>query len=395
MEFHFKPTHLENILTRIREEHPNRVGQEVELGQSILNQVKDKLKLCPYDKLSELAYKFGTKEIKACLELLCTSSDDKITDKSSKVLLIRPRNQIIVRGWFKLIKKYPHDLLENTLKTLISIKNFKVLLNHKKVSPHIPEWFMSDKLVRGLIKTYQKKDQVKNFDTYLSENYIENDYGLRKTAWRWFLCICSQKSLRKELPIKVYNEFTDSSNAGYLKRFCQHYLNTLPVMNLWDDRITTLIYNRFGAPFASKKLIKMETTFWSKVSEEATAQFNKWIMLRHIKSFFEGERADFWEIFVKSDHILQIKEILSGQGFLLEFGKFGIVEFKKVGNAAYVYPISIFKNYWNRNHLNEGRPEDYKDMNATITIPGWNGRIIHRENWQGKTQTLINTLLRM
>ncbi len=27
-------------------------------------------------------------------------------------------------------------------------------------------------------------------------------------------------------------------------------------MNLWDDRIATLIYNRFGAPFASKKLIK-------------------------------------------------------------------------------------------------------------------------------------------
>ncbi len=395
MDFNFKPTQLESILIQIREEHPNRAGQEVELGQSILSQIRGKLKLCPYEKLSELAFKFDSKEIKACLELLCTNTDEEIKDKSSKILLLRPRNQIILRGWLKLIKRYPHDLLENTLKNLISIKTFKVLLNHKKTSPHIPEWFMSDKLVRGLIKTYQKKDQFKNFDTYLSENYIENDYGLRKTAWRWFLCIYSQKNLRKEFPIRVYNEFTDTSNAGYLKQFCQHYLNTLPTMNLWDDRIATLIYNRFGAPFASKKLIKMETTFWSKVSEEATSQFNKWIMLHHIASFFEGERADFWKTFVKSDHVRQVKEILSGQGFLLEFGKFGIVEFKKVGNAAYVYPISVFKKYWSRSHLNEGRPEDYKDMNATITIPGWNGRIIHRKNWQDKTQTLINTLLRM
>lgn len=394
MKFHFQPKHLENVLSRIREEHPNRSGQEIKIGQSIISKVTEQLKLCSYEKLSELAYSFDSIEIKACLEILCKSTSDEIRDKASKVLLIRPRNQIALSGWFKLVKLYPHDLLESILKNLIAVKNFKLLLNHKKISPDIAEWFMSDKLVKGLIKSYQKKDNFKNFDTYLSDNFIEYEHGLRRTAWRWFLCTCSPKSLKKELPIRVYNEYTDTANAGYLKQFCQHYLNKLPTTNLWDEKIVTLIYNRFGAPFASKKLIKMETTFWSKVSEKATAQFNKWIMLHHIESFFEGERADFWKIFVKSDHVLQVKEILSGQGFLLEFGKFGVVEFKKVGNAAYVYAAPVFKNYWNRNHLNEGKPEDYKDMNATISIPGWNGRIIHRENWQVKTQTLINTLLR-
>ncbi|MFH2060482.1 MAG: hypothetical protein ABIJ59_16485 [Pseudomonadota bacterium] len=395
MEFNFKPLHLENILTRIREEHPNRSGKEIILEKSVLNQVKEKLKQCPNEKLSELAFKFDSIEIKACLELVCSSTDDEINDKASKVLLIRPRNQIILKGWFKLIKKYPHYLLENTLKNLISIKSFKVLLDNKNISPHITEWFMSDKLVRGLIKKYQKKDQHKNFDAYLSENQIENDYGLRKTAWRWFLCICSQKSLKKELPIRVFNEYTDTTNAGYLKQFCQHYLNILPDMKLWDNQIVSLIYNRFGAPFTSKKLIETEATFWNKVSEDAIRQFNKWIMLHHIESFFEGERADFWKIYVTSDHVLQVKEILSGQGFLIDFGKFGVVEFKKVGNAAYVYPNSIFRQFWKRSNVSDGRPEDYKSINETITLSGWNGRIIHHETWEIKTQPIINNLLRM
>lgn len=395
MEFNFKPLHLENILTRIREEHPNRSGKEIILEESVLNQVKEKLKQCPNEKLSELAFKFDSKEIKACLELLCSSTDDEINDKASKVLLIRPRNQIILRGWFKLIKRYPHDLLENTLKNLISVKSFKVLLDSKNISPHITEWFMSDKLVRGLIKKYQKKDQYKNFDAYLSESHIENDYGLWKIAWRWFLCICSQNSLKKELPVRVFNEYTDATNAGYLKQFFQHYLNILPDIKLWDNQIVSLIYNRFGAPFTSKKLIETETTFWSKVSEDAIRQFNKWIMLHHIESFFEGERADFWKIYVTSDHVLQVKEILSGQGFLIDFDKFGVVEFKKVGNAAYVYPNSIFKQFWKRRNVSDGRPEDYKSINETITLSGWNGRIIHRENWEMKTQPIINNLLRM
>jgi hypothetical protein len=395
MDFHFQPKLLEDVLARIRKEHPNRLGQDIEIGQSIIGQVTERIKLCPQDKLSELAYSFDLREINACLEILCKSGSDEIKDKSSKILLIRPRNQVIQKGWFKLVKMYPHELLESTLKNLIAIKKFKILLNHKKISPDITEWFMSDKLVNGLIKTYQKKDKVNNFDTYLSDNFIEYEHGLRRTAWRLFLCTCSSKSLKKELPKRIYDEYIDATNAAYLKKFCQHYLNTLPKISLWDEKIITLIYNRFGAPFASKKLIRMETTFWSKISEEATAQFNKWIMLHHIESFFEGERADFWKIFVQSDHVLKVKEILSGQGFLLEFGNFGIIEFKKVGNAAYVYPASVFKNYWNRNHLNEGRPEDYKDINATISIPGWNGRIIHRENWQVKTKKLINTLLGM
>lgn len=394
MEFNFKPLHLEKILTRIREEHPNRSGKEIILEESVLNQVKEKLKQCPNEKLSELAFKFDSKEIKVCLELLCSSTDDEINNKASKVLLIRPRNQIILRGWFKLIKKYPHDLLENTLKNLISIKSFKVLLDNKNISPHITEWFMSDKLVRGLIKKYQKKDQYKNFDAYLSESHIENDYGLWKTAWRWFLCICSKNSLKKELPVRVFNEYTDATNAGYLKRFCQHYLNILPDIKLWDNQIASLIYSSFGAPFTSKKLIETETTFWSKVSEDAIRQFNKWIMLHHIESFFEGERADFWKIYVSSDHVLQVKEILSGQGFLIDFGKFGVVEFKKVGNAAYVYPNSIFKQFWKRSNVSDGKPEDYKSINETITLSDWNGRIIHRENWEYKTQPIINSLLR-
>lgn len=395
MDLIFKPTKIERVLNQIREEHPNRLGQDITIGQSLLNEITEQLRLCPYENLSGLAYKLESKEIKACLEILCKNIDDEIKSKASKILLIRPKSQILLKGWFKLIKNYPHDLLENTLRNLIAIKDFKVLLNHKEISSNVPEWFMNDKLVKGIIKIYQKNDLYKNFDSYLSENYIEKDYGLRKTAWRWFLCTCSSKNIQKELSDRIYDEYTDTTNAGWLKQFCQHYLNTLPEMNMWDERIITLIHKRFGTPFASKKLVKIETFFWNKVSEEAAVQFNKWIMLHHIESFFEGERAEFWKNFVKSDNVRQVKEILSGQGFLLEFGNFGVVEFKKVGNAAYVYPVSVFRSYWKLSHLNEGKPEDYKDMSATISIPGWNGRIIHRGNWQYKAQTLIDTLIRM
>lgn len=49
MKFHFQPKHLENVLSRIREEHPNRSGQEIKIGQSIISKVTEQLKLCSYE----------------------------------------------------------------------------------------------------------------------------------------------------------------------------------------------------------------------------------------------------------------------------------------------------------------------------------------------------------
>ena len=386
---------LTEVLKRVREEHPVRGHFEVDLSKSVLEEVRESLASCSLNEIPRLAHGFDLKRILACLEILVNDRQDEIAEKAAKVLRVRPRDQVIYRGWFKLINSYRHELLEQTLRDLISHKGFSVLEASDKVSERAPFWFVSTLLVQGIVRDYERTEKKSNLDNYLQSNLLEPEQGVFREAWRQLLKKGSPKSLLKEDPQRILVEYRKVDNAPLISEFCQHYLMALKSRESWDDHILEFIRKKFSEPLLEGPKDGLETPFWKKISEPVKQEYRTWLMLQQVEEFFEGERAAFWKGFVELGRIRRVREILGGDGFMLDFFRFGIIEFKHVGNAAYVYPREIFDFYWNQARY-KGHPSLFKDKERTLRHQAyrtWDGRIIHRENWKYETRKMINRLL--
>ncbi|MFC1515802.1 hypothetical protein ACFL7E_03485 [Thermodesulfobacteriota bacterium] len=386
---------LESALQQVRETHPFRGSAADEIAHSLIEEVREKLETCPSAHLQELAFKFNTRELLACLEILVHDQDEEVARKASSVLKLRPRDQIILRGWFKLVTYYPHDLLENTLKELITSRGFGPLERNAKISDRIAYWLVSDNLSEGVFRDYNSTGKDMVLDEYLSNNFLASEDGLYNDIWRRLLTKGSLVLIKKEEYSRILLEFKKISNASHLPSFGQHYLNTLKTKYMWDEPVLEFIESKFGSPSDKDRETAIETPFWRKVSDSARQEFRTWLMLRLIQDFFEGERADFWEKYVQGNLVKRVKEILQGDGFMIDFGHFGVIEFKHVGNAAYIYPEKVFDQYW----MNSARwysPGDFKDKYKTVrhgAYPRWDGRVIHGQHWQSNTSEIIGRLL--
>ncbi|NQT55265.1 MAG: hypothetical protein HQ551_03455 [Desulfobacteraceae bacterium] len=387
---------LESALQEVRNAHPFRGNAIDQIYSSLIDKVREKLESCPFDNLSELAFTFNIREILACLEILANDRNVETIQKAAHILKLRPRKQVVLRGWFKLVSLYPHDLLERTLRDLITAKGFGPLEKNSKISSRIAYWFVSVSLSEGVFRDYKNASANKILDEYLSDNLLMAEDGLYHDVWRRLLTKGIAKLIKKEDCSRILSEFNKVSNATYLPWFGQHYLNALKTRDIWDEPVLELIERRFGSPSDKDRKSAIETPFWGKVSDPAKQEFRTWLMLRLIQDFFEGERADFWEKYVQANLVKRVKEILHRDGFMIDFGHFGVIEFKYVGNAAYIYPANVFAQYW----VNSGRwynPGDFKDKYKTVkhgSHPGWDGRIIHRDHWQSNTSKIIGRLLR-
>ena len=112
--------------------------------------------------------------------------------------------------------------------------------------------------------------------------------------------------------------------------------------------------------------------------------------------FFEGDRAEFWRSYVNSAKVQDVNKILAGEGFMLNFGHFGVIEFKNVGNAAYIYPSDVFNKFWKSANFGTNSPSHFKDGTKTVRskkLPTWDGRIIHHTGWQDTAKERIDILM--
>ena len=141
---------LDEVLLRVREEHPVRSsGSLVEVENSLLEQVRRQLEECTWEGLPTLAASFDSRQLMACLELVVSERQGEVAAKAVSLLNLRPRSQVLYRGWFRLVIHYPHGALEQLLRGLAQSKGLTILEQSEKVSnrvscvafgPLIVEW---------------------------------------------------------------------------------------------------------------------------------------------------------------------------------------------------------------------------------------------------------------
>ena len=395
MRIEVRTSRLDEVLQRIRQMHPIRGNAGLDVSASLLDEVLEKLTACSFKDLRNLAFSFDHRRILACLEILVTYRKDDLAKKAAQVLSLRPRDQVILRGWFKLVRHYPHDLLEETLRELLGGKGLEFLEKRTNVSSRVAYWFISSDLAAGILRDYTNVGGYDGLDGYLTDNLLKDEDGLYEEVWRRLLMKGDATSIKKETPERILDEFADVMNAPHVPSFGQHYLNALESKRNWDEPILDFIVEKFGVPSHRAQDAGVETEFWRGVSGPAKHDFRTWHNLRRIEAFFEGKRADFWRRYVEVDKVRRVNEILNGKGFMLDFGSFGVVEFKDIGNAAYVYPRGVFKTFWDQAHRWD-YPSMFKKKRKTLRhedYPWWDGRIFHMRGWQSRTAQIINRLL--
>lgn len=387
---------IDAVLDELRQKHPilRRRGT-VSMDETIIELVRKQLQQCSWDNLWSIAATFDVRKLLACFEIVVSDREGDVAEKAAEIIKQRPRDRFIEQGWFRLVVLYPHPLLEKLVKKLIEERGFKVLEQNKKVSDRVPRWFISTSLSAGVLDDYEQEDH-ENLSSFLSVNFLNEEHGLYKAVWREMLSKGSAASIKKESAKKVLEEFKKPENAQYLEEFCSNYLNQLKTIQNWTPNILEFIENKFGSPEPPDPNEPIETPFWKKILPPVKQEFRQWQMLREIQSFFEGERANFWRKYVEKGLINQVTRMSGVGGFMLDFGHFGVIEFKSVGNAAYVYPRDVFKSFWLLADYSTN-PGYYKDRTKTIRhrhYPFWDGRIIHGGGWQDDTDKKINSLLK-
>lgn len=392
----FYPTRLTEVLATVRESHTVRRGDVLDIGKSVVDEVREILSQTEIANLNKIIFQFDFKRLLACIEIVSVDREGSIAEKAAHAVRLRPKESMIPIAWFKLVKNYPHPLLEFLLNDLIKEKGVMALEKNPNISNHAARWIMANDLPRGILEDYRTISENPDFDEYLKDHFLKEKESLYKVAWQNLLIKGAGADLRKQKPSRILYIIDNEIKSSNSIQMGRNYLNMLRTQSKWDESILIYINKKWDRPIIESPTSISENRFWKDVSLKAREEFHSWLMLREIDEFFEGERADFWRIYVKQAKMLDVRKILEGNGFLMTFRTFGVIEFKNVGNAAYIYPLKVFNEY--KRHGNNWRssPMYYKDIGRTVrlvTEPRWDGRIIHREGWQDLTAIKIEKLM--
>ena len=394
IEFH--SIQLSKVLDSVREKHSLRRGDTLEIRKSVVDEVREIFSQTEFKNLNKIIFQFDSKRLLACIEIVSVDREGDSADKAAHTIKMRPKEAMIPIAWFKLIKNYPNHLLEFILKELVERKGSKSIEKHPKISNYAMRWLMDSNLPTGMLKDYRTIFENTDFDEYLTAHHFGEEEPLFNLAWQNLLMTGIARDLKKQKPKRIIEEIENEIQSSKSNQMGQHYLNTLRTVKDWDESILIYINKKWDRPSNEYSKAIAENRFWKDVTLEAKESFHSWLMQIQIDDFFEGERADFWRVYVKQAKMKDVQKILEGDGFLMAFKTFGVVEFKNVGNAAYVYPKNVFNSFLTGSKRWASNPIYFKDKTTTVKLksePWWDGRIIHREGWQELTADKIKKLM--
>lgn len=390
----FKPVALRRALERVRRQHPRQGRGERELTDALLDRLRALLRETPVEGLRRLAEELRTEEVRGCFRIAVVDREGSVAEKAARIVGLRPRPAYLNEGWRLLCREYPHPLLETLVRGLVSVFGREGLAKELGDRSWTLGWLENPDLGEGLLAHYERSMEPsmagKGMDAYLDSAAVESSHGLFVEGWRQLLSRGSRAALQREAPSRVLEQLTSPSwRATDRAVFGQHYLVELRHLENWFEPVLQWIRERFGDPASTGGKGRHEDPFWHPVPDPVKAEFRRWTLRRRIETFFEGERAQFWRTYVDENRVRDVREILDGQGFMLDFGDFGVVEFKEIGNAAYVYPSAVFRRYWMRAEELVS-PGMFKDRDRTLPTWRWNGvddgRILHHDGWQEKAR---------
>ena len=124
---------------------------------------------------------------------------------------------------------------------------------------------------------------------------------------------------------------------------------------------------------------------WRLISAEVASRIHEEVIRRSLQEFFSGqenhERFGFW--FGYALRMTRVHTRLEGAACLMDFGGFGVIEFRDVGNAAYFYPSDEFARL---RDLRAHSPSALKIPSRALA------RLTHARSWRETCRQILAQL---
>lgn len=159
-----------------------------------------------------------------------------------------------------------------------------------------------------------------------------------------------------------------------------NYINSLTELE-WSDEIIANCVDRHGLPAALGP-------FWSRVDQSKRLIIQRKLASKMIGDFFEDMddpemRYDFWRRYI--DHFVDVAYPRNRSRIMMVFRNAVIVEFRDLGNAAYVYERSD-QSWVSRVVKGNGDNSSCKDPSRAL------GKVSHYQNWRTKMSGYMQQL---
>lgn len=393
----FQPTRFIEAAHEVAQQHVVRyVSGALEIAKGEMELLKAELLRLDIVEIPAFSATLRPRRIHAAVMLL---TDDDVDDKAALVLESRPRASAFTLAWDRLRREYPEQRLEHALRVMSERCRDEDLLSSCPAAPKIAQWMTHRSLAEGAARDWEGEVRLRGqlLDEWLKNFGSDPSEAFHRATTREFLVGADAFTLR-QVVASWYLQLLERQPREIRAQAMARYLNQLEHRDRWNGGALDAFERDFDAPQPGD----VQNRYWALVNPGPRAEFRSWSLGRRVQDYFsqfadERQRGDFWRPFVeKAGVAFQLRcRVGVGAEYLaigIEFKTFGVVEFGQVGNAAYLYPIDVYRSIISR----DGPPPLFKDLNRTLKRIGHetvDGRLLHFDGWQEQWRPKVAHLL--
>ncbi|WP_352419012.1 EH signature domain-containing protein [Proteiniborus sp.] len=332
-------------------------------------------------ELDRLSYKLKN-NVLYLLAYYISRNEFKIDIKKIfKILRLRHRKSLMKIYYNSFQQNYTNSEFNNFFAEFLNKENADIHLSVPKGTAKTLLYYLEGgDIIKSMLSSFFRLN-IKFEDFIKTFNFNENS-KLVIDCKKAFYLYCNQYdyiNTDESYLLGIINKLSREE----MSEFTANYLHKVDYNNFYTG-VLEYIYNLFDTH--KNHFFKH---YWDKVSEQGKAKFQKWLTTKTMKEFFnEDVRFSFWHSYIEliGDFYL----VRSKGQLFLDFGNFVVIEFSKIGNAAYIYDKEVYNKYFAKYALDTNSVNNSALKNENIAIK----RIIHSGNWQYNTARSISHLVK-
>lgn len=379
-----QPQHLVRVRKRVVEQHPGTASAPVPLTDGELAQLHGRVEAASGSDaaLASLAAELNPREVRALVTGI--QQWESLRQDVAVLLSLRSRAGLVAPLW-RAWQRFPRvNEIRELLLGMCEHWGWETIASVECPAEVVSAWVRSQTPGRALQQWLGAQGYSYSDLAAASGNSLLPGTPLDRLVREAVMTDGWHAQLRREGAGQIAEWERELSPELHL-RFGQNLLMKLGVQPEYRTTLEKLA-DRYGLPRRPKV-----ARFWEPIDETTKLAFQRLFIRKRIRELFQSDidRRDYWEKW--TDELVDVqRDAVQGTEYgLLDFGKFGVVEFFENGNAAYFYDEERFKKVSAR-HVTDRR--DLRIRYTPVFARWGDNRLIHspsQRGWYSRADTIM------